>query len=80
MGDWSDVLTLFGQTPDPDDPLVKQSRAHARLTRQKHPLFGLQPLLPDTPAPSKSKKKKSPQKNKRKIASASRKANRKKKK
>lgn len=91
-GDWATVLEELGQKPDLNDPLVEQSRAHAKITRQQEfpsleelpvlpaaPLMEALPVLPVTASSVSSKKKSSSQKNKRKMASASRKANRKKK-
>ena len=80
VGDWATVLEELGQEPEPNDPLITQSRAHAKIThRQKFPWMEALPVLPVTASSAPSKKKSSSQKNKRKMASASRKANRKKK-
>jgi hypothetical protein len=82
-GDWSEVLTALGQTPDRDDPLVQRSRARwdakkAEMRALIPPGFGEPaPAISSTPAPKQSRKSK--QKNKRKLAAASRKANKKKK-
>lgn len=82
-GDWSEVLEELEQTPDPNDPLIEQSRIHTQQTRAvQFPWATLPALVPFVPPASStsSKKKSSSQKNKRKMASASRKTNRKKKK
>lgn len=82
MGDWIDVLEKLGQEVDSSDPLVVRSREHRHtlLTRRQaipsldfpRP-FGVAPPAPKHESPSNKRK------GKRKMASASRKANRKKK-
>ena len=89
-GDWQEVLRQLGQTPEPDDPLIRQSRQRWDAARARmFPSFWSesarpQEVLPPPVAPSKSSQPKqssqSKEKNKRKMAKASRKANRSKKK
>jgi hypothetical protein len=89
------VLEEFGQTPDPDDPLVRRSRERwdairtsmwpfARRTPDQPLETWLPPPMPaegwSPPAAPSKKSSKSKQKAKRKMAAASRKANKSKKK
>jgi hypothetical protein len=85
-GSWGTVLDELGATPDPNDPLVEESRRrfeerHARMF--PHAPFGRAPATPSQ-RPAPTQKPRSDQarkeKNKRKAAKASRKANRKKRK
>lgn len=77
-GGWAEVLESLGQEPDPDDPLVQQSR-HRAETSGVGDLFGGMPEVGGAPAALPSAPKKgggaSKRKNKRKMSSASRKAN-----
>ena len=81
-GDWSEVLTDLGETPDPADPLVPLSRERGQARRASMFPAGFAEVVQSTasrpPAPSK-KTQQAKDKNKRKMAAASRKANRKKK-
>jgi hypothetical protein len=93
-GDWGTVLDELGQTPDPDDPLVRRSRERwdairasmwpfARRTTEQPAETWLPPPMPPegwAPAAPSKKSSKSKQKTKRKMAAASRKVNKSKKK
>jgi hypothetical protein len=91
-GDWGTVLEEFGQTPGPDDPLVRRSRERwdtirtsmwpfgTRSTQPVAAVFPPPPLEAWAPAAPSKKSSKSKQKTKRKMAAASRKANKSKKK
>lgn len=84
-GTWGAVLDYFGVEPDPDDPLVEESRRRAE-ERYARMLPGPATRPPATTSPRQApvQKRKGGQahteKNKRKAAKASRKANRKKRK
>jgi hypothetical protein len=87
MGDWESVQEELGQEPDPADPLIARSRAHAIASqavmraslRQRLPPDLATPVSRYAPAPQK-KNEHAKVKNKRKMAKASRKANKSKKK
>jgi hypothetical protein len=87
MGDWESVQEEFGQEPDPADPLIARSRAHAIASqavmraslRQRLPADLATPVSRYAPAPQK-KNEHAKIKNKRKMVKASRKANKSKKK
>lgn len=76
VGGWAETLEALGQEPDPDDPLVQQSQ---RRSESRDGLLGFAPEVASQPAAFPSAPKKgggtSKRKNKRKISSASRKAN-----
>lgn len=81
-GDWTSVLVEFGQTPDPDDPLVARSKARWDATQASifPSLLANPTLMGAAPRPATKTSSRSTQKTKRKMAGASRKTNRQKKK
>ena len=82
MGDWLDVLEAVGEQPNPDDPLVALSNQRRRTAPQRR--MGIPSISLSAPSPRRSPGRKGEaarkKKNKRKIESASRRANKKKRK